>query len=189
MPSVKRFDWTNLAVRVLSGAVLSGGALAAVWVFGFREPLWRAPFLALIAAGGVLLSVEWSAMATPGAGWRAMVITSVSVAIVILMAFVGRYGEAWLVVLLGAAMAALAAGAGGERSIDGAYGVLYIAPACLVIVWLIGTPQGSGWTLMLFGATWAADIGAFVVGNTLKGPKLWPRFSPNKTCPTWDDLR
>ena len=29
--------------------------------------------------------------------------------------------------------------------------------------------------------TWAADIGAFLVGNALKGPKLWPRYSPNKT--------
>ena len=35
--------------------------------------------------------------------------------------------------------------------------------------------------LMLFVATWSADIGAFLVGSALKGPKLWPRFSPNKT--------
>jgi len=34
---------------------------------------------------------------------------------------------------------------------------------------------------MLFAATWGADIGAFAVGSMLKGPKLWPRFSPNKT--------
>jgi phosphatidate cytidylyltransferase len=34
---------------------------------------------------------------------------------------------------------------------------------------------------MLLLVTWSADIGAFAVGSTLKGPKLWPRFSPNKT--------
>ncbi len=34
---------------------------------------------------------------------------------------------------------------------------------------------------MLFLVTWSADIGAFAVGSLLKGPKLWPRFSPNKT--------
>ena len=28
---------------------------------------------------------------------------------------------------------------------------------------------------------WAADIAAFAVGSALKGPKLWPKFSPNKT--------
>jgi phosphatidate cytidylyltransferase len=33
----------------------------------------------------------------------------------------------------------------------------------------------------LFAVTWSADIVAYAVGNTLKGPKLWPRFSPNKT--------
>eukprot|EP01035_Chromulina_nebulosa_P024098 gene24098-31309_t len=35
--------------------------------------------------------------------------------------------------------------------------------------------------MMLFATTWSADIGAFAVGSVLKGPKLWPRFSPNKT--------
>ena len=34
---------------------------------------------------------------------------------------------------------------------------------------------------MLVAVTWAADICAFLVGSALKGPKLWPRFSPNKT--------
>ncbi len=29
--------------------------------------------------------------------------------------------------------------------------------------------------------TWSADIAAFVVGNAVKGPRLWPRISPNKT--------
>ncbi len=28
---------------------------------------------------------------------------------------------------------------------------------------------------------WASDVMAFVVGSLLKGPKLWPRYSPNKT--------
>lgn len=35
--------------------------------------------------------------------------------------------------------------------------------------------------MMLVVVTWAADIGAYAVGNLFKGPKLWPRFSPNKT--------
>jgi phosphatidate cytidylyltransferase len=73
------------------------------------------------------------------------------------------------------------AGRAGDRAIDGAYGVLYIAPACLVLVWLLGTRQGPGWTLMLFACTWTADSFAFVAGNVFKGPKLWPRYSPKKT--------
>ncbi len=120
-------------------------------------------------------------MATPKGARRATVVTSFAVVAVIFLAFLGRFAEAWAVVGLGALLAAVAAGAAAERPIDGAYGVLYIAPACLVFVWLIETPQGPGWTTMLLATTWSADIGAFVVGNALKGPKLWPRFSPNKT--------
>ena len=145
------------------------------------KPFDWANFSLRVVSGGVLLSIEWAAMATPRAKRRLAVVTALSVAVVILLAFVGLFVEAWIVIGLGAALAALLAGQVGDRAIDGAYGVLYIAPACLVFVWLIETPQGSGWTLMLFAATWAADIGAFVFGNLLKGPKLWPRFSPNKT--------
>ena len=177
----KPFDWANFSLRLVSGGVLAAGALGAVWMFGLDGPLWRAPFLVLLAVGGVLLSVEWSAMATPRAARPVAFATAIAVAGVILLAFVGRFAEAWILIALGAAAAALFAGRAKDRAIDGAYGVLYIAPACLVFVWLIETPQGSGWTLMLFAATWAADIGAFVFGNVFKGPKLWPRFSPNKT--------
>ena len=28
---------------------------------------------------------------------------------------------------------------------------------------------------------WASDILAYLVGSAVGGPKLWPRFSPNKT--------
>jgi len=83
--------------------------------------------------------------------------------------------------VLGALAAALVARGVAERATDAAYGVLYIAPAALCLVWLRSTNQGHWWTLMLFASTWAADIGAFAVGSLLKGPKLWPRFSPNKT--------
>ena len=34
---------------------------------------------------------------------------------------------------------------------------------------------------MLLVSTWAADVFAFAGGSVLKGPKLWPRISPNKT--------
>jgi len=88
---------------------------------------------------------------------------------------------AWLALPVGALAAALVARGVAERPADAAYGVFYIGPAAVSLVWLRGTHQGVWWTLMLFAATWAADIGAFAVGSALKGPKLWPRFSPNKT--------
>ena len=36
-------------------------------------------------------------------------------------------------------------------------------------------------TLWLLVAVWSVDIGGYVVGSTVKGPKLAPKISPNKT--------
>lgn len=185
LPRAKRFDWDNFGVRAASGAVLASCAVWAVWVFDWPSALWRAPFLIMIAVAGALLSIEWAAMATSRHSARAAVVTTLAVATVIFLAYGGRYAEAWACVAVGAlAAGAVARGVSG-RAIDGAYGVLYIAPACLVIVWLRETLQGRGWVLMLLATTWSADIAAFLIGSVLKGPKLWPRFSPNKT---WSGL-
>jgi phosphatidate cytidylyltransferase len=64
---------------------------------------------------------------------------------------------------------------------DVAFGSVYIGLPTLALIWLRGGEQGLGWTVLLFAVTWSADIGAFLVGSALKGPKLWPAFSPNKT--------
>jgi phosphatidate cytidylyltransferase len=166
---------------VVSGLVLAPAALAAVWVYGWPAPEWRIPFFLLVAGAGAMLSVEWAAMAAPRATARAGAATAAAVVAVVLLAFLHLYGLAWLCVVLGALLAGAAAAGAGARIIDVAYGVLYIAPAGIVIIWLRQSLQGVGWTLMLFATTWAADIAAFVVGNVVGGPKLWPRFSPNKT--------
>ncbi|MDQ2859348.1 MAG: phosphatidate cytidylyltransferase [Pseudomonadota bacterium] len=181
LPRARRFDWDNFGVRAVSGVVLAAVSLWAVWVFDWPAILWRAPFLILIAVAGALLSIEWAAMVTSRHSTRAAVVTTLAVVTVILVAYTGHYKEAWGCVGIGALAAGAVARGASRRAIDAAYGVLYIAPACLAIVWLRETLQGLGWVLMLFATTWAADIAAFLVGSVLKGPKLWPRFSPNKT--------
>jgi len=181
VPRDRGFDWTNLGVRVVSGLVLAAGALWAVWAFSWPGFLWRLPFLVLVAGGGALLSLEWGGMAAPRKAWRVGAATAVSVIAVVILSFMGFFWEAWACVALGAIASATLAARSGARIVDAAYGVLYIAPAGIVILWLRESPQGAGWTIMLFATTWAADIAAFVVGNVVKGPKLWPRFSPNKT--------
>lgn len=182
LPPARRFDWNNFGVRAVSGAVLAAVAVWAVWVFDLPPPLLRAPFLLMVSVAGALLSIEWAAMVTSRYSARLSVVTTLAVVTVVMLAFSGLYPEAWACVGVGAlGAAAVARGAASRRAIDAAYGVLYIAPACLAIVWLRESVQGRGWILMLFATTWAADIAAFVVGSALKGPKLWPRFSPNKT--------
>jgi len=173
-PPAKRFDWSNLGLRVASAVVLVPAALAAAWFGGW-------PYLVLIAIGVALLAIEWGGMSAPVAPTRVAAAVAAAVLIAVFVGYRGDFIWAWGAIAVSAAAAAVIARGVAERPTDAAYGVLYIAPAALCLVWLRHTDQGHWWTIMLFAATWAADIGAFAVGSTLKGPKLWPRFSPNKT--------
>jgi phosphatidate cytidylyltransferase len=173
-PPAKRFDWTNLGLRVASAVIIAPAVVAAAWFGGW-------PYLVLIAIGVALLAIEWGGMSAPGSPTRVAAAVAAAVLIAVFVGYRGHFIIAWGVIAASAAAAAVIARGVAERPADAAYGVLYIAPAALCLVWLRATNQGHWWTMMLFAATWAADIGAFAVGSTLKGPKLWPRFSPNKT--------
>lgn len=174
LPPARSFDWTNLGLRVASAAILIPAALAAVWLGGVY-------FLVLVSVGVALLALEWGGMSAPVAPARVSAAVMAAVLAVIFLTYHHMTPQAWLAMAVGAALAALVARGAAERPADAAYGVLYIAPAALCLTWLRGTDQGVWWTLMAFAATWAADIGAYAVGSLIGGPKLWPRFSPNKT--------
>ncbi len=174
MPRPRRFDWGNLGLRVVSAAVLAPAALAVAWYGGGL-------FLVMIAVVAALLSLEWAQMVAPRAPARVAVAMTASVLSVVFLTWGGFIKSAAAMIVFGSLASAVVSRGVTSRRADAAYGVLYVAPACLAIVWLRHTLQGGGWTVMLLGTTWAADICAFVAGNALKGPKLWPRFSPNKT--------
>ena len=44
-----------------------------------------------------------------------------------------------------------------------------------------GFEEGRATTFWLFVVVWSTDSGAYLVGRTLKGPRLAPRISPKKT--------
>jgi phosphatidate cytidylyltransferase len=186
-PRSRRFDWDNLGLRIVSGLVLALAVLGAVWFFDARASL------VLIAIAISLLSYEWGRMAAPAA-WRRVAVAMTAALLAVLFLtfeadpsrdpaqFNGLYIDLALAAIpVGMVVSAFVSRGVTERRLDAAYGVLYVAPAAMAMMWLRETPQGAGWTVMLFCTTWAADICAFATGNALKGPKLWPRFSPNKT--------
>ena len=173
--SAKRFNWSNLGMRVLSAAVLAPVVLVAVWFGGW-------PFLLVICAALALLAREWSGMTAPQSPGRVTGAIVLAVAAAALTAHFGYYRTSWLVLVLGAGACALLSRAVAARPADAAFGALYIGAPCLALVWLRGLePGGQLWSLLVLAVAWAADITAYVVGNALKGPKLWPQFSPNKT--------
>jgi phosphatidate cytidylyltransferase len=184
----KPFNWKNLGARVASGFVLVPAVIAAIW---WDRTGWGVVVMAAIAA--CLLAYEWAVLSTDHGRKRVMTVIALAVILPVLAARFGNYdpitGEhrawvmpaAWSLAALGAVIAAIAAKGAVERRADAAYGVIYIAPPCIALVWLHGTNQGPEWTMLLFMTTWFADTGAYAFGNIFKGPKLWPRFSPNKT--------
>ena len=172
------FRWADLRTRVISGVILAPLALLVVWIGGLAWAL-----LVLLAA--ILLASEWAGMCgvtllTPAGLALAACLTAIvgltaahtpSTALRALPIFLAL---TWL------------AGAFGRpacpRPASVAAGTLYIGCAAIALIWLRDR-AGSGRADVLFLALviWASDVGAYVTGRLLGGPRLAPRISPGKT--------
>ena len=61
-------------------------------------------------------------------------------------------------------------------------GFIFSATSCLSVLWLRESePDGFVLVAWLISAVIATDIGAYVTGRAIGGPRLAPRISPNKT--------
>jgi phosphatidate cytidylyltransferase len=171
----RRFDWSNLRQRAASATVLAPLALLAVWFGGWA-------LLLLLSAAAAVLANEWASMSAREGSLKVALAITASIVAALCVSYLGHYRLAWLLVAAASVVCALVARGSAERPSDAAFGALYIGIPCIALSWLRDqAPQGRNWTFLLLAVTWSADIGAFAVGNVLKGPKLWPRFSPNKT--------
>jgi len=175
-PSAKPFDWRNLGLRAASTAILAPAVVGIVWWGGWA-------FVGLAIAASALLTVEWGQMSAPKSPIRTALTMGLATLVAAVLAGLGEYGYAWLALAVGAVAAAVVTRLRklGERPADAAFGVIYVGAPLIALIWLRVAPSGLAWTLMLLAITWGADIAAFAAGSTLKGPKLWPRISPNKT--------
>jgi phosphatidate cytidylyltransferase len=176
-PPARRFDWSNLGIRAASAAVLIPAVLGAI----FSGKL----FLFVIAISVALLAYEWSSMSARRIRISSAAVLTAFVLAALFAAYLDHFWIGWLIVGLGAFAAAWFAWFSAERPDDAAFGVVYIAAPCLALTWLRAMPNPISWTILLFAITWSADIFAYFTGNALKGPKLWPSLSPNKT---WSGL-
>ena len=93
MPRTRRFDWDNLALRVVSGLVLAAVALDLVWFDPFR-----AGWLMLTSVAVALLSYEWARMARADApAVRVALAMAVAVLAVVFLTYARshRLGGRW----------------------------------------------------------------------------------------------
>jgi phosphatidate cytidylyltransferase len=75
----------------------------------------------------------------------------------------------------------VAAASGGRAPVWAGLGTIWIALPCVALLWIDQQPRGGFSIYWLLAVVWASDIGAYGFGRTFGGPRLAPRFSPNKT--------
>ena len=166
----------DIGLRAASAVVLAPAAVLGIWAGG----LW---FLALMLLACALLAVEW-AMMSASTAWRLMAgAVAFGLFAAVISAHVEQLSLALVMLVFCAAAAGLFARSRGQEALDAAYGVLYLGWPAILLIWLRDGSSSSGlaWTVSAFAIAWASDIMAYLMGSLVGGPKLWPRFSPNKT--------
>ncbi len=180
--------WRDLRKRVLSAALLGPAALLCIW-------LGAEAWTALMAVAVAVLAWEWVRLC----GFSTRRLPGLVVPLAVLLAGALAVADQWAAALAllpgGAGLVWALARLGPPAPPPGAvrshgitpgtwlgFGVIYIGLAGLALIHLRGD-AGAGLrnVLFLFLVVWASDIGAYMVGRWLGGPKLAPAISPNKT--------
>lgn len=170
--------WQDLQKRFLSALALGPAVLVCIWVGGL-------PWSVLVALASAILAWEWVRLC--GLRNRALpgIIVPVSVLASVALAILGRPDLSLGALALGtlaAVLAGLRGASGAPVSRIFAFGVAYVGLSTLALAELrAGGEAGRANVLFLFMTVWACDIGAYLAGRAIGGPKLWPAVSPNKT--------
>ena len=169
---------SNILVRFFSSILMAPLVLAIVWygksvydVYGI--PLFKI-FLALLGAG---LAWEWDMMFNKRQTVAGLWITLAA----LLTAFISEDSPSFVlwIILMGTTLAFWKSA--GQLAFS--LGTIYICLPLLALSSLYFTNGDDSRTLVLWlvFVVWATDVGGYVVGKMIGGPKLCPAISPKKT--------
>jgi phosphatidate cytidylyltransferase len=174
-PGGGRRRWSDLRLRLISALVLAPAGLACLW---FGQISWLVLLLA-VAAG---LALEWASLCGLARHGRASVVLLLLLLAAPICAAFGPVPLALALLLPGCLLVWAVARHGVGRPLAAGAGVIYVGLASLALVWLRRDGDaGVINVLFLLLVIWASDIGAYLAGRWIGGPRLAPRISPGKT--------
>ena len=169
----------NLFLRVVSALVLGPVVLAAILC---NEGDSSVTFSLLISVLGALMSWEWEKMISSKTTAVSVALTMMSSSIAFLMT---KFDPWWALALV--VFTALFIYLNFGHRILLSFGAFYIGLPLLSMMY-IAYYSGSNdlsysytYVLWLIFVVWATDIGGYVFGKSIGGPKLVPKISPKKT--------
>ena len=176
--------FAGLGLRVASALAMMPPVLGAIY-FG-------SPYFEILLGGcAVIMAWEWDRLCggrTRKIGVFALGATYVAA---VVLTSLGRPAMALAFLLAGSAgLLILAARWRKSMALDGAEGdpgwrvagAFYIGACCIALTWLRTEPAlGFETIAWLLATVWAVDIGAYICGRLIGGPRLVPAISPNKT--------
>jgi phosphatidate cytidylyltransferase len=168
-PQDKRFS--ELSLRLLTALVLIPFALFAVWMGSW----WLAAGCSAFCA---IMMFEWCRMSgTP----NEKVLAGIAAAFGLSLALPDpRYAAA--VFVAGLVLAAASSPRLVQSRVTGGFGVLYVFAMVFGLYILREGPwEGRLAALYFMSFVWASDAAAYFFGRLIRGPRLLPRESPNKT--------
>lgn len=155
--------------RLAASLVMMPAMLGALYV---GAPVFDALVVVLVA----VLVWEWQCLLAPGEVGLRRAAMAGTAAVLAAAAWDVRLAAAFVGVAAGVGFATRAAAHRGLL----AFGPLYVGLPGLALL-ALRQDFGFAVTTWVFVMVWATDIGAYVFGRSIGGPKLAPRISPNKT--------
>lgn len=170
---MEKTKFRSLIKRTVTSLILAPAVIGCLYV-GY--PLVQL----LVFMAGAMLAWEWSHMVpnSRGAFYTALYTFVVGVAVLL-----GSWLAFFVSLFFGIVLAFVKSSGETRRKLL-ILGVPYISIGLGSIIWLYEL-VGFAVTLWFVLVVWAVDVGGYVVGCSLKGPKLAPKISPNKT---WSGL-